>query len=246
MNTQDSGFTCMVTGHIDAVKMPGVDNLYCKYSFNYGHDWNVVHGVEHGISQIARRGSGQDSQVFIWNYPVDITFRSSNVFGWPQIVISVYGINFMGKDVIKGYGCIHLPVVPGSHTVYVRLYVPASSSWCNRLTSWITGNPPEFFDAKFVSQGKGREVTRVHSNGVVKLTLNVSTRNMNKWGFKTQPQALERNILPQPLKNKKNKTKCVTDSDDESEEEEGALDLLTPAADTGEGVHKRTKKKKSK
>ena len=35
-----------------------------------------------------------------------------------------------GKDVIRGYGCTHLPVVPGRHEVYVRLYVPASSSVC--------------------------------------------------------------------------------------------------------------------
>lgn len=235
MPSEDSGFNVMVTGQIEAIKMTGVDNLYCKYSFTCGYDWNVVHGVEHGISQIARRGSGQDSQKFIWNYPVDITFRSTNVHGWPQIVISVYGINALGKDIIRGYGCIHLPVVPGQHDVFVRLYVPASSSWCQRFTSWITGNPPEFFDAKFISQGKGREVTRVHSGGVVKLKLNVTTRNMNKWGFQSKPYSLERTSR-EDEKTKKNDALMLGDSDSGSDSER---DGLTTNPIGKEGVHKR-------
>ena len=45
------------------------------------------------------------------------------------------------------------------------------------------GNPPEFFDSKFVCQGDGREVTRVQSSGVVRLKLNVVTKGMNQCGY---------------------------------------------------------------
>ena len=46
-----------------------------------------------------------------------------------------------------------------SHVRYVRLFAPRSSSLCAQLVSWLTDNPPEFFDSKFVAQDKGREGT---------------------------------------------------------------------------------------
>lgn len=183
-----SGFYVMVTGQVDGVKMTGGDNLYCKYSFNYGMDWTAIHGLEHGISQISRKSSGEHQDVYTWNYPLDITFRTTNVHGWPQLVLSVYGINLMGKDVIRGYGCTHVPVTPGRHVRYVRLYTPVSSSWCQQLVAWLTGNPAEFFDAKFVAQGHGREVTRVKSRGTVKVVFNVSTKNMSQWNYRVSSE----------------------------------------------------------
>lgn len=138
--------------------MGAVDDLYCKYSLNYGVDWNILHGLEHGITQIARKSVGATDQTFTWNYPLDITFRSTNAFGWPQVVLTVYSINAAGKDVVRGYGCVHIPTTPGRHVRYVRLYSPVSSSMCQRIMSWIMGNPPEFFNAKFVAQGKGASI----------------------------------------------------------------------------------------
>jgi len=46
----------------------------------------------------------------------------------------------------------------------VHLYAPRSSSLCQQFTAWLTGNPPEFFDSKFVAQDKGREGTQVSSS----------------------------------------------------------------------------------
>lgn len=109
------------------------------------------------MSQIAKRSSGSSSDVLVWNYPLDIMFRSSNVYGWPQLVLGVYGLTMWGSDVIRGYGCTHIPTVPGRYTRYVSLYTPVSSSLCQRITAWLTNNPPEFFDSKFIAQGKGRE-----------------------------------------------------------------------------------------
>ena len=31
----------------------------------------------------------------------------------PQIVISVFGNNTLGRDEVRGYGAIHLPMTPG-------------------------------------------------------------------------------------------------------------------------------------
>ncbi len=49
----------------------------------------------------------------MWNFPLDVTFKSTNPFGWPQLVVSVYGLDALGRDVVKGYGSIHLPTAAG-------------------------------------------------------------------------------------------------------------------------------------
>lgn len=79
------------------------NELYCKYSLEYGQDWSVVavcsrhipqsswilpqclflshsQGIEEGISQITRKNSAPDA-AFVWNFPLDVTFRSTNPFG---------------------------------------------------------------------------------------------------------------------------------------------------------------------
>jgi B9 domain-containing protein 1 len=53
------------------------------------------------------------SRVLVWNFPLDITYRSTNAFGWPQLVVSVYGVDALGRDVIQGYGSMHLPTCAG-------------------------------------------------------------------------------------------------------------------------------------
>jgi B9 domain-containing protein 1 len=148
-----------------------------------------VHGLEHGISQICRLASGRADQTFVWNYPIDLSLKSTNAFGWPQLVISVYRINAMGKDVVCAYGSIHIPTTPGRHICYLRLYRPVSSSMCQRITSWLLGSPPEFFNAKFTAQSRGREVTRVASAGTIKLVFNVATRGMAAWGYQVADSA---------------------------------------------------------
>jgi Ciliary basal body-associated, B9 protein len=35
------------------------------------------------------------------------------VFLGPQLVVSVYGYDAFGKDVVRGYGVTHVPIVPG-------------------------------------------------------------------------------------------------------------------------------------
>lgn len=56
--------------------------------------------------------AGRDG-VLVWNFPIDITYKTTNAFGWPQLVVSVYGLDTLGRDVIKGYGCMHLPTCAG-------------------------------------------------------------------------------------------------------------------------------------
>ncbi|XP_026877994.2 B9 domain-containing protein 1 [Electrophorus electricus] len=179
-----SVFLLMVNGQIEGANFPEYDDLYCKYCFVYGHDWAPTSGLEEGISQITSKGR-DSSRSLVWNFPLDITFKSTNPFGWPQIVVSVYGPDSFGNDVVRGYGAVHVPFSPGTHTRTIPMFVPESTSRLQKFTSWLMGRRPEYTDPKVVAQGEGREVTRVRSQGFVTLQFNIVTKDMKKLGYDT-------------------------------------------------------------
>ncbi|KAJ3334206.1 B9 domain-containing protein 1 [Blyttiomyces sp. JEL0837] len=78
-------------------------------------------GLEDGLTQLAKTSSsatfsqefystGTAARTTVWSFPVEVVFKSTNPYGWPQLVISVYGLDEFGRDVIRGYGSIRLPI----------------------------------------------------------------------------------------------------------------------------------------
>ena len=178
-----SHFVVMATGQIESGRYEGLDSLYCRYTFSSGDDWQVARGVEEGITQMSTAsGSTSDAaQLAVWNFPVDVTFRSTGAHGWPQIVLSVYGTDAFGRaDMIVGYGAAHLPMAPGRHELYIRTFRPLASSLYQRAMSWLLGQRAEFRDSQFPSKGEGRDVTRVQSFGCVKVVVDVTLQGMEE------------------------------------------------------------------
>ncbi|XP_071976031.1 B9 domain-containing protein 1 isoform X1 [Engystomops pustulosus] len=193
MAANPSVFLLNVNGQIESAEFPEFDDLYCKYCYVYGHDWAptsvstrraLTSGVEEGISQIASKNRTSNRSI-VWNFPIEITFKSTNPYGWPQIVVSIYGPDVFGNDVVRGYGAVHLPFTPGRHKKTIPVFVPDSSSKLQKFTSWITGHRPEFTDPKVVAHGDGREVTRVRSQGSLTLSFSVVTKDLKKLGYAT-------------------------------------------------------------
>ncbi|KAK5856525.1 hypothetical protein PBY51_008114 [Eleginops maclovinus] len=181
-----SVFLLTVNGQIEGANYPEYDNLYCKYCFVYGHDWAPTSGLEEGITQITCKGS-QSSHKLIWNFPLETTFKSTNPTGWPQLVVSVYGPDVFGNDVVRGYGATHIPFTPGQHTRTIPMFVPEPTWRLQKFTSWLLGRRPEYIDPKVVAQGEGREVTRVRSQGFVTVSFHIITKDMKKLGYDTGP-----------------------------------------------------------
>ncbi|KAM9253023.1 B9 domain-containing protein 1 isoform 3-T3 [Dugong dugon] len=128
-----SVFLLMVNGQVESAQFPEYDDLYCKYCFVYGQDWAPTAGLEEGISQITSKS--QDVQgALVWNFPIDVTFKSTNPYGWPQIVLSVYGPDVFGNDVVRGYGMVHVPFSPGRHKSTIPMFVPESTSKLQKFT----------------------------------------------------------------------------------------------------------------
>ncbi|XP_075726003.1 B9 domain-containing protein 1 isoform X1 [Rhipicephalus microplus] len=186
-------FMLSINGQIESAQFTGADNIYCKYCFVHGADWAVSAGVEEGISQVARK-SRDNRQNFVWNFPLEITYKSSNASGWPQLVLAVYGLDAFANDVVRGYGAVHVPPIAGTHRRIIELFVPESSSTMHKMTSWLTGRRPEFVDPKVVARGEGREVTRTTSNGKVNVAFSIISKDVKKFGYNVGNTAPTQNV----------------------------------------------------
>ena len=176
----------MLTGQIESATYEGNAAIYARYAFAHGDDWRVLRGVEEGITQMATPADSSANATC--NFPVDISFKASCVFGWPQIVISVYGEDYFGRpDMILGYGAVHVPLAPGRHVLEIKTFRPLSSTLVGRFKSWLFGLRPEFVDSLFPSKAEGRDVTRVQSFGSVKVVLDVTLQGMERLGYSVPP-----------------------------------------------------------
>ncbi|CAI9735167.1 Hypothetical predicted protein [Octopus vulgaris] len=180
-----SVFLLNINGQIESGEFPEFDDIYCRHCFVYGDDWIITAGLEEGITQVTKK-SPDRRQVHVWNFPLNITFKSTNPFGWPRIVVHAYGLDTFGNDVVRGYGMCHVPIIPGRHTCCLPMFVPESTSLLQKFTSWLLGRRPEFVDARIVALGEGREVCRVRTQGFVNVTFNVVSKDIKKLGYINQ------------------------------------------------------------
>jgi B9 domain-containing protein 1 len=213
-----AGFSVMISGQIESGRVLGYDSLSCEYFFETGPDWTRIDGLATGITQTAFRGGGGASKEAVWGMPMEIAFRSTNAYGWPRLGVVVSAVDSLGRPVIVGYGSTLVPLGGSAHTRRIRLFAPVSSTLLQRVFAWITANPPrvsgagvpcrrshlvgddvslQFWKANIVTQGTGREVTRVKSTGSVTVSLNVVTRGMTRHGYNagSEPDSLPAEYL---------------------------------------------------
>lgn len=120
----------------------------------------------------------------VWNYPFEFIYRSFNVAGWPKITLTFTSRDFLGRDVICGYGVTHIPTQPGCHTRYVHVFCPVASSTLSSLLGMLKGAPAEYISpTDLMSKNEGRDVTRVISAGLVKIQFNVTMKGIEKFGI---------------------------------------------------------------
>ncbi|KAI6243734.1 hypothetical protein M3Y99_00036800 [Aphelenchoides fujianensis] len=193
-----STFIVLITGQIETAEFPEVDNLYCKYTYVFGPDWRQVSGLEEGLSPTCDRG--RQSQRIVFNTPLEATFTSTNPFRWPQLVLSCYGHDRFGNDVIRGYGATYVPTIAGRTTRKVAMFVPQASTLMQNVMSFFTGRRAEFVDPRIVAMSQGREVTRVTTQGFITVSFNVVLKDLKKFGYDTAASTIGR-FFDAPLPN---------------------------------------------
>ena len=115
LTSASSYFLVSITGQVEEAWFPDHDDLYCRLFWVWGQDWAVTAGQEEGVTQVSRRSLDTAARI-VWNFPLNISLKSTSPHGWPQLVLAVYGPDLLGNDVVRGYGAVHAPLTPGRHT----------------------------------------------------------------------------------------------------------------------------------
>lgn len=75
-------FFLNIVGEIKSVEFPlgpCGSGLFIRYDIVAGDDWEMVSGVNSGVTQSANGGKNSDQIVF--NMPIEFTFKSTNIHG---------------------------------------------------------------------------------------------------------------------------------------------------------------------
>jgi B9 domain-containing protein 1 len=173
-----------INGAVESGVFRGHRSLAVTYDFSYGPDWRIQEGPmlatndsQYAANENERSGLGGSS--IVWNFPISSTFSTTNPFGWPRLVLTCVDKQL----VVRGYGAVLVPTCAGKYTRYVHMFSPRASSPLQDFLGWLLNAPAEFRDTKFPARNGDREVTRVQSAGVIKVTFNVTTKHMKHFGY---------------------------------------------------------------
>ncbi|XP_030752006.1 B9 domain-containing protein 1-like [Sitophilus oryzae] len=170
-------FLLSISGQIEFVEVMASigSSFHCKYEFCSGTDWKIIGGLEGGLSQIVNVVNNNDKIVL--NYPVDVQFKSTNPYGWPQMIVSVY----KGMS-LEGYGRTHMPIRPGNHHLEVELARPKPSSFLGYIGSFF-GYQPELLQPKMLATTAGNHLIRMETYGRIHMNFNVISQGFSRLGY---------------------------------------------------------------
>ncbi|KAM3964542.1 B9 domain-containing protein 1 [Aphomia sociella] len=187
--TDITKFLVAFSGQIEYVTFPaGVfdEQVYIQYEMVWGPDWEPISGLTSGTSQSAR--SGIDPEKIVFNMPLEVVFGSTNIFGWPQLIVTVRAQNTLSGDSLRGYALTLLPPTSGSRVTTVPLVRPQAATVFGEWLAWFTGRHPELADPKMLANGKENYLLRTTSYGAVTVSLSMVSKDLRKLGYDNQPQ----------------------------------------------------------
>ena len=172
-----------IHGIIKEGTFPEGDQIFCKYDVVYDKNWEVVTGQNSGQSQHACLGEGTNGY-FVWNMPFQIRLYSEEPSNWPQLVISCYYPDFLGREILKAYGTCYIPTTNGTHERNLSMFCPISSYGFTKLYEIIYGEKAELINApRIMAMGDGREILRTKTEGNMKIKFNIHLENLEENGY---------------------------------------------------------------
>jgi B9 domain-containing protein 1 len=180
---ESSYFYLHVSGQLEFAVFPDCDCLMVKYSIIAGKEWEKTEGELTGTSQFSYK-SRSSSKKIIWNFPFNVSFRSTCPKGWPQVTLMLYGPDFLGREIVKGYSTLHVPCQPGRHERTAKTFKPKSASILVEFLGMMKGKVPELVNPpRTLAEAYGREVVRAQSGGNVRIVFNVAEKNLESFGY---------------------------------------------------------------
>lgn len=185
-------FRLYVSGTIEYGKFGGDDGepIKTKYEFVAGEKWEKEDGKVTDETQFSCTGEGLYNY-YSYGHHFEISYRSIDPFGWPQLVLNCCSIDEDGNEVVKGYGCVHVPASTGRHVRKVHIFnvTDVSSFWDKFCGGRVTfceepeksskvNNTP-----KVISSGQGRDISRAVCEGWINVIFQIGFRDMDKFGL---------------------------------------------------------------
>ena len=177
-------FRLYINGTIEYGNFSSDAPIKAKYEFVYGKDWEKEDGYIHDETQFSCKGDGTYNY-YSFNNQFEISFRSTNPFGWPQLYLACCSIDNDGNELVEGYGCVHVPTNTGRHERKVHIFSPLKeSSWLDILINNNKKKRNEVVSAPdVICSGEGREISRVRCDGWIKVIFQIYFRDMDKFGL---------------------------------------------------------------
>ena len=154
-----------------------------KFDLILDGDWKLLSGAPTGITHCATPGNCK-GQAAVFNFIERFAIATTNLQNFPQIILTVYGIDFLGRPVVKGYGIFLLPCCEGKKTQRVRLFRPVPSSWLVSIFGKINGKNPEYVNPiKTLVNNHGRKFTTTQPIGYVDVKFSLEKEGWSENGF---------------------------------------------------------------
>ena len=180
-------FRLFISGSIEYGNLVGEEPIKVNYEFVSGEKWAKEDGIIKGSTQYSCKGEG------IYNYysyglNFEISYRSTDPFGWPQLVLNCFTVDSKGNQIVKGYGCVHVPTSTGRHKRKVHIFRPTeNSNLVGKFFGYNSANNDDKnddkTDPKVISSGQEREISRANCEGFINVVFQVVFRDVDKFGL---------------------------------------------------------------
>jgi len=180
-------FRLFISGSIEYGNFVGEEPIKINYEFVSGEKWAKEDGFIKGATQYSCKGEG------IYNYysyglNFEISYRSTDPFGWPQLVLNCFTVDSNGNEIVKGYGCVHVPTSTGRHKRKIHIFrATENSNLVGKFFGYNSSNSDEKnddkTDPKVISSGQEREISRANCEGFVNVVFQVVFRDVDKFGL---------------------------------------------------------------
>ncbi|XP_017053477.1 B9 domain-containing protein 1 [Drosophila ficusphila] len=187
-----SCFSLCISGQIVSATFPlGPDKefVFLRYELVAGPDWQLASGPQHGITQLATNKRGPFNEPIVFNMPIEVTYKSTSPFGWPQMLVSVFGRSGLGRETLLGYAHIHLPVFGSrrpaeqSEQLQAPILMPKCPNMMADITSWLLRREPELKDPKVLLDNLKCKGLSMESYGSLQFQLGSVMRGARKLGY---------------------------------------------------------------
>ena len=135
------------------------------------------------MSGISQKSSASEDTI-VWNMPFSAKYETKEVAGWPQLTVVLYGTDYFGRSIARGYGNVHLPTKEGSHKRKIRVFKPVDSFSIWSCLNCCSATYPEYKEAeKVLTMGKDRQHTKVEYLGELEIEVEVVKENFHRFGY---------------------------------------------------------------